>query len=407
MRDANPIRTLGDYSKPSHEGYMNTIEFSVGNNMVPLRSDTIRLVHNERSFYELRFEDPNQHLKDFLNLVDSLDPDVVNRERTCLCLFQFSLRDQGRHWLERLLVGSIATWEDLTTCLLAQFFPPGKTAKLCNVPTTSKRISLRIMDWGRGRKGVFRVKSNEMYQLPPEPSRQEEFEHIVTNFILDQEERVKQLEEYMRMIVGDFMQLSLKVTRRLKRKIIEEGSRIRKIKKITKYLDIEAPKPFVSIRDGRFNVRNTKVASIGNPRVKLAHRCIATTISGRKESTHRVTEIDLYYLYCIYKEGVVCNIPYWLAKYLKRVRQARWIDQQDECWEQFDAWRGQQEAQANLMYDHTVREFQYLSTRDTLEPYLPINPFHGHEADYTSYGYHGYMPPGYAYRHGPSHDGSS
>ncbi|GJY95365.1 hypothetical protein Tco_0511726 [Tanacetum coccineum] len=43
MRDVNPIRTLGDYSKPSHEGYRNTIELPEGNNVVPLRSDTIRL----------------------------------------------------------------------------------------------------------------------------------------------------------------------------------------------------------------------------------------------------------------------------------------------------------------------------------------------------------------------------
>ncbi|GJR11249.1 zinc finger, CCHC-type containing protein [Tanacetum coccineum] len=75
MGDENPIRTLGDYSKPSHEGYMNTIELP----------------------------DPNQHLKDFLILVESPDLD-----------------------------GSITTWEDLTTRFLAQFFPPGKTAKLCN-----------------------------------------------------------------------------------------------------------------------------------------------------------------------------------------------------------------------------------------------------------------------------------
>ncbi|GJT59093.1 hypothetical protein Tco_1002626 [Tanacetum coccineum] len=33
MGDANPIRTLRDYSKPSHEGYMNTIELPVGNNV--------------------------------------------------------------------------------------------------------------------------------------------------------------------------------------------------------------------------------------------------------------------------------------------------------------------------------------------------------------------------------------
>ncbi|GJY20218.1 MAK10-like protein [Tanacetum coccineum] len=42
MGDANPIRTLGDYSRHSHEGYINTIEIPEGNNVVPLRSDTIR-----------------------------------------------------------------------------------------------------------------------------------------------------------------------------------------------------------------------------------------------------------------------------------------------------------------------------------------------------------------------------
>ncbi|GJW41353.1 hypothetical protein Tco_0067198 [Tanacetum coccineum] len=84
MGDENPIHTLGDYSKPSHEGYRNTIELPVGNNVVPLRSDTIRLVQNGCSFHELWSEDPNQHLKDFLKLVDSLDLDGENRERTRL-----------------------------------------------------------------------------------------------------------------------------------------------------------------------------------------------------------------------------------------------------------------------------------------------------------------------------------
>ncbi|GJV56766.1 zinc finger, CCHC-type containing protein [Tanacetum coccineum] len=104
MRDANPIRTLGDYSKPSHEGYRNTIELPIGNNVVPLRSDTIRLVQNGCSFHGLQSEDPNQHLKDFLKLVDSLDLDAR----------------------------SITTWEDLTTRFLAQFFPSERTTKLRN-----------------------------------------------------------------------------------------------------------------------------------------------------------------------------------------------------------------------------------------------------------------------------------
>nr|GEX25865.1 hypothetical protein [Tanacetum cinerariifolium] len=71
--------------------------------MVPLRSDTIRLVQNGCSFHGLRSEDPNQHLKDFLKLVDSLNLDE-----------------------------SITTWKDLTTRFLAQFFPSRRTAKLHN-----------------------------------------------------------------------------------------------------------------------------------------------------------------------------------------------------------------------------------------------------------------------------------
>nr|GEV99262.1 zinc finger, CCHC-type [Tanacetum cinerariifolium] len=103
MGDENPIRTLGDYSKPRHEDYRNTIELPEGNNVMPLRSDTIHLVQNRCSFHGLWSEDPNQHLKDFLKLVDSRD-----------------------------LNGSISTWEDLSTRFLVQFFPSGRTAKLRN-----------------------------------------------------------------------------------------------------------------------------------------------------------------------------------------------------------------------------------------------------------------------------------
>ncbi|GKD81360.1 hypothetical protein Tco_1348199, partial [Tanacetum coccineum] len=33
MGDENPIRTLEEYSKPSHKGYRNTIELPVGKNV--------------------------------------------------------------------------------------------------------------------------------------------------------------------------------------------------------------------------------------------------------------------------------------------------------------------------------------------------------------------------------------
>ncbi|GKE03997.1 hypothetical protein Tco_1396015 [Tanacetum coccineum] len=72
MGDENPRRTLGDYSRPSHEGYRNTIEVPNGNDLAPLRSDTIRLVQNGCSIHRLRSKDLNQHLKDFLKIVDSI-----------------------------------------------------------------------------------------------------------------------------------------------------------------------------------------------------------------------------------------------------------------------------------------------------------------------------------------------
>nr|GEX34909.1 zinc finger, CCHC-type [Tanacetum cinerariifolium] len=174
MRDANPIRTLGDYSKPSHEGYKNTIELPEGNNVVPFRSDTIWLVQNGCSFHGLWSEDPNQHLKDFLKLVDSLD-----------------------------LNGSITTWEDLTRGEHGAYEDKGWNGPVIleegNLDYENPNIEhlLGVMEYKvdtlmkdalslmGGSKSIFRMTSSETYRLSPEPSCQEEFEHIVTNFILD------------------------------------------------------------------------------------------------------------------------------------------------------------------------------------------------------------------------------
>nr|GEU84538.1 MAK10-like protein [Tanacetum cinerariifolium] len=108
MENKNHVRTPGDYSRPSPEGYQNTIELPDGNNVVPLRSDTIRLVQNECLFHKPRSEDPNQHLKDFLKLVDSLDLDVANKEKTRLGTHAYECREMKmrRISLRNSLVGN-------------------------------------------------------------------------------------------------------------------------------------------------------------------------------------------------------------------------------------------------------------------------------------------------------------
>ncbi|GJY84860.1 zinc finger, CCHC-type containing protein [Tanacetum coccineum] len=55
----------------------------------------------------------------------------------CLCIRSGGVKTDAlsrlaSNWLERLAAGSISTWEDLTTCFLAQFFPPRRTIKLQN-----------------------------------------------------------------------------------------------------------------------------------------------------------------------------------------------------------------------------------------------------------------------------------
>ncbi|GJX16690.1 hypothetical protein Tco_0217522 [Tanacetum coccineum] len=83
----------------------------------------------------------------------------------------------------------------------------------------------------RRSENVFGISSDVMRQLPPEPSCQEAFEDLVMNFILYQEEKVKQLQEYMGVIGSDFMQLSLEVIGKLKEEIKMKENRSRRLRR--------------------------------------------------------------------------------------------------------------------------------------------------------------------------------
>ncbi|GJU06320.1 MAK10-like protein [Tanacetum coccineum] len=72
MRDVNPIHTLGDYSKPSHEGYMNTIELPVRNNVGKNASATAKLRNDIQMFQQHHGESLSKawtYFKDLLQKV--------------------------------------------------------------------------------------------------------------------------------------------------------------------------------------------------------------------------------------------------------------------------------------------------------------------------------------------------
>ncbi|GJY76375.1 hypothetical protein Tco_0481491 [Tanacetum coccineum] len=105
---------------------------------------------------------------------------------------------------------------------------------------------------------------NTMRQLPLEPSHHEEFEGLITNFILYQEEKVHQLEEYMCVIGSDFMQLSSEVVEKLKKEIRVEKDKFTKIKKITRYPYTEDLEP---LNGHKFSEALTEKASFHTPKL--------------------------------------------------------------------------------------------------------------------------------------------
>nr|GEV62260.1 MAK10-like protein [Tanacetum cinerariifolium] len=179
--DSNRPVTLGDYSRPSHEGYRNAIELPESAKVSPLRSYTIRSVQNGCAFHGLISEDLIQHLKDFLKIVDSIDLNGATRNTTRLRLFCFSFCDQAINWLDRLPARSISTWDDLTTRFL------------------------------------------------------EEFEGQILKLINDQEDQIKQLEEDMRKTKDTSMFLADSLIATLKVKIEAQRVHPTKIEKITRF----------------------------------------------------------------------------------------------------------------------------------------------------------------------------
>ncbi|GKE10666.1 hypothetical protein Tco_1414217 [Tanacetum coccineum] len=168
-------------------------------------------------------------------------------------------------------------------------------------------------------------------------------------------------------------------------------------------------------------------------------------------------------------EGVVCNIPYWLAKYLKSVKDKSVIFrgmfvtriarsfglltnelvsvlnreppphvyrktslikmevimelyEGECCWpdtrevaeegggddEEGDGEGGNKGigGSASIYRNMSQGDWEHMSIRDNLKPHLQIDPFPGFKADYPPYGYQGHMPPEYTYRPYPPQDGS-
>ncbi|GKB56486.1 hypothetical protein Tco_0912672 [Tanacetum coccineum] len=139
MGDENPIRTLGDYSKPSHEGYRNTVELLVGNNVVPLRSNNIwtaKLRNDILMFQQHHGESLSEawtHFKDLLQKVPHHGIDLW---------LQLRDRNAKESWalLEDLALYDNESWNDPR-----DFAKPVKVIALPqDVPSTPNRHLIKL-----------------------------------------------------------------------------------------------------------------------------------------------------------------------------------------------------------------------------------------------------------------------
>ncbi|XP_038882281.1 uncharacterized protein LOC120073512 [Benincasa hispida] len=74
-------------------------------------------------------EDPNAHMKRFLETCNSFMISGITPEAIRLFLFPYSLRDDAKQWVSSLERGEITTWEKLVEKFMQKYFPPTTNAR--------------------------------------------------------------------------------------------------------------------------------------------------------------------------------------------------------------------------------------------------------------------------------------
>lgn len=127
----NPIpKCLKDYSYPTPRGFSNAIVFPNEHTNEVLHANDFLLVQSVCKFHGLKTEDPIQHVKDFLKIVDTIHVDGATWDTSRLRFFPFSLQEKAKEWYDRLPSESIFTWEQLISKFYEKFFPSGRTSAI-------------------------------------------------------------------------------------------------------------------------------------------------------------------------------------------------------------------------------------------------------------------------------------
>nr|GEY18729.1 reverse transcriptase domain-containing protein [Tanacetum cinerariifolium] len=125
-------RTMEELLQAPTEGYGDAI-------VIPaILADNFKRKHGllnlvtSKQFCGLDKEDPHAHIRWFNKITSMIKYKDVLNTSIKLMLFPFSFEGVARIWLKKEPPHSIATWEDLVSKFINQFFPPSKTTNLRN-----------------------------------------------------------------------------------------------------------------------------------------------------------------------------------------------------------------------------------------------------------------------------------
>ncbi|CAM8900134.1 unnamed protein product [Rhodiola kirilowii] len=111
-------RTLGDYTALRVSGFQSAIAPpGVDNNNWYIKTVLIQMVWNNQFLGRMN-EDPHQHLKQFVQMCNTVKTNGVPPESYYLRLFPFSLSDKARRWLDSHAEGTFTTWDKLAEAFL-------------------------------------------------------------------------------------------------------------------------------------------------------------------------------------------------------------------------------------------------------------------------------------------------
>ena len=129
-------KALMDFSQPKiNEIQSSIVRPAIAANTFEIKPGTIQMVQNSVQFGGSPTEDPNMHIRNFIEICDTFKFNGVSEDAVKLRLFPFPLRDKAKGWLHSLPAGSITTWEELAKKFLTKFFPMAKTAAIINALT--------------------------------------------------------------------------------------------------------------------------------------------------------------------------------------------------------------------------------------------------------------------------------